>query len=136
LSRVINPNAPGKERNRLKKEIALALRELIKEPEPNNRTRDMVAFIALALEGIARTVDVAATAWEKRDYWIKADRFRLEWEWAGRLGNEMRPLVLTEDWDGIARFVPKIIPYIGDVKISDRHRMGQPWLAAWEELNR
>jgi hypothetical protein len=136
LSRVINPNAPGKERNRLKKEVALALRELIKEPEPNNKTRDMVAFIALALEGIARTVDVAATAWEKRDYWIKADRFRLEWEWAGRLGNEMRPLVLAEDWDSLARFVPKIIPYIRDVKISERHRMGQPWLAAWEEINR
>ena len=50
MSRVINPNAPGKERNRLKRGIALALREMMKEPEPNNRVRDMAAFIVLALE--------------------------------------------------------------------------------------
>ena len=85
MSRVINPNAPGKERNRLKRATALALRELMVESEPNEKTRDLVAFITLALEGISETVDVTTTAWEKRDYWIKADRFRLEWEWAGRL---------------------------------------------------
>jgi hypothetical protein len=134
LSRVINPNAPGKERNRLKRGIALALRELMKTQETNARTRDIVAFIVLALDGIEKTVDVTTTAWEKRDYWIKADRFRREWEWAGRLVDEMRPIVLAQDWDKIAPFAANLYQYVGNEKISDRHRMGQPWLGAWEEL--
>ena len=134
MSRVINPNAPGKERIRLKRGIALALRELMKTQEPNARTRDIVAFIVLALDGIEKTVDVTTAAWEKRDYWIKADRFRREWEWAGRLQAEMQPIVLAQDWDKIAVFAAKLYQYVGDEKISERHRMGQPWLGAWEEL--
>ena len=136
MSRVINPNAPGKDRNRFKKGIALTLRELSKTAETNERTEDLVAFLVLALEGIARTVEITTTAWEKRDYWIKADRFRRDWEWAGRLGEELRPLVISKDWDAIAAFSPKIFRYVGDVKISERHRMGQPWLGAWIELNK
>ena len=136
MSRVINPNAPGKERNRLKRGIALALRELMKAEETNARTRDIVAFIVLALDGIEKTVDVTTSAWEKRDYWIKADRFRREWEWAGRLVNEMRPIVLAQDWDKIASLAANLYQYVGNEKISDRHRMGQPWLGAWEELTK
>ena len=136
MSRVINPNVPGKERNKLKKGIALTLRELTKISEINTRTEDMVAFLVLALEGIANTVEVTTTAWEKRDYWLKADRFRREWEWAERLGNELRPLVISKEWDAIAEFFPKLFNYVGDVKISEKHRMGQPWLGAWNVLNK
>lgn len=136
MSRVINPNNPGKDRNRLRKGIALALRELSKMSEINARTRDLVAFIVLALEAIDETVDVTTKAWEKRDYWIKADRFRMEWDWAGRLGKELRPLVISKDWDAIAAFSPKLFRYVGDINISENHRMGQPWLGAWEELNK
>jgi len=107
----------------------------MKEGEPNARTLDIVAFIALALEGIDKTVDLTTSAWEKRNYWLKADRFRREWEWAGNLSGEMRTLVLAKDWDGIAMFSAKIFKYVGDIKISEKHRMGQPWLGAWEELN-
>jgi hypothetical protein len=135
LSRVINPNVPGKDRARYKKGIALALRELLKDGEPNARTLDIVAFIALALEGINDTVDLTTAAWEKRNYWLKADRFRREWEWAENLSGEMRTLVLAKDWDGIAMFSAKIFKYVGDIQISENHRMGQPWLGAWEELN-
>ena len=132
MSRVINPNTPGKERNRLKRATALALRDLMVESEPNEKTRDLVAFITLALEGIAETVDVTTTAWEKRDYWIKADRFRLEWEWAGRLGMEMRKAIKSENWDEIPQIAIRILQNVGDERISERHRMGKPWLLiAW-----
>ena len=134
MSRVINPNAPGKERNRLKRATALALRVLMVESRPNAKTRDLVAFITLALEGIVKTVEVTTTAWEKRDYWIKADRFRLEWDWARRLGQEMRKAVLSEDWEMIPKIAIQIFEYVGDEKISERHRMGKPWIGAWEEL--
>ncbi len=134
MSRVINPNQPGKERNRLKRAVALALREMMKSAQPDAATRDMAAFIALALEGIAKTVETTVAAWEKRDYWIKADRFRMEWAWAGLLAKQMRAAVLAEDWGRIAEVAAQIAPAVSDVQIAKRHRMGTPWVGAWEEL--
>mgnify|MGYP005644171373 CR=1 FL=1 len=134
MSRVINPNVPGKERNRLKRATALALREMMKTPKPDETTREMAAFIALALEGIHETVETTVAAWEKRDYWVKADRFRLEWSWAGLLGKQMRQAVLAEDWGQIAMVAAQVAQAVSDVKVSDRHRMGTPWTGAWDQL--
>lgn len=135
MSRVINPNAPGKERNRLKRATALALRELMVESEPTQKAKDLVAFIVLALEGITETVDVTTSAWEKRDYWIKADRFRRDWEWAARLGAVLRKAALAQDWDKITEICVRVFQRVGDEKISQNHRMGTPWTGAWKELN-
>lgn len=134
MSRVINPNPPGKIRNRLKKATALALRELMAEGEPSDRTRDLAAFIVLSLEGIEETVNTTVTAWEKRDYWYKADRFRLEWAWSGNLARKMRPAVLEQDWGQIAQIAAKVGQHLSDVSVSKRHRMGTPWEGAWKEL--
>ncbi len=134
MSRVINPNQPGKERNRLKRALALALREMMKESEPNNRTRDLVAFMVLSLEAIAGTVDTTVAAWEKRDYWVKADRFRMDWAWASLLGKAMRKAVLAEDWGEIALVSAQVAQALSDVKVSDRHRMGTPWVGAWQQF--
>jgi len=134
LSRVINPNLPGTERNRLKRGLALALREMMKEPEPNSRTRDLAAFMVLSLEAIDATVETTVVAWEKRDYWVKADRFRLDWAWATKLGREMRPAVLAEDWSQIVPLAIQVGQKLGDVKVSERHRMGTPWVGSWKQL--
>ena len=53
MSRVINPDSVGKERTRLSKAIVLSIRELAKQTEPTPMARDLVAFIALALQAIA-----------------------------------------------------------------------------------
>jgi len=134
LSRVINPNQPGKERNRLRRATALALRELTRETEPTARARDLVAFIVLSLEAIDVTVNTTVIAWEKRDYWVKADRFRMDWEWVVILSTEMRRAVLAGDWAAIALNVAKIAPHLSDLKVSDRHRMGTPWVGAWKHI--
>ena len=78
MSRVINPDSAGKERTRLTKAIVISIRELAKQTEPGAKARDLAAFIALALLTIAEGIDVSVAAWEKRDYWVKADRFRME----------------------------------------------------------
>ncbi len=104
------------------------------EKEINAKTRDLVAFLIIALEGIDKTVEITTTAWEKKGYWIKADRFRLEWEWAGRLGSELRKLVKLEDWDSIPKIAAQIFQHVRDENISRKHRMGQPWIGAWNLL--
>ena len=90
MSRVINPESAGKDRTRLTKAIVLAIRELAKQSEPTPASRDLAAFISLALSAIADGIDASVAAWEKRDYWVKADKFRMEWMWAGATAAKMK----------------------------------------------
>ena len=81
MGRVINPDSSGKERTKLTKSIVKAIRQLMNQSRPDQITKDLAAFIAIGLQDIYLTVDVSVEAWEKRGYWVKADRFRLDWEW-------------------------------------------------------
>jgi hypothetical protein len=134
VSRIINPESAGKERNRLAKGVVLAVRELMQQTEADDKTRDLAAFIALALEGMAGTIEPSVAAWEKRGYWVKADRFRLEWEWCGKLGNKMQEATLAEDWAQVAQLSVQAAQKLGYVKVSKNHRMGSPWEGAWEKI--
>ena len=134
MSRVINPDSAGKERTRLTKAIVLSIRELAKQTEPNAEARDQAAFIALALKIIADGIDVSVAAWEKRDYWVKADRFRMEWAWAGQLGEKIKTAVLEDDWASVAMLSAQIGQKLHKIKVSEKHRMGRPWVGAWKKL--
>ncbi len=134
MSRVINPDSTGTQRNKLVRMIALTVRELLRQPEPNDTTRDMAIFIVLSLDSIAETIDPSVAAWEKRDYWVKADRFRLEWAWARQYADELRKALLVEDWSLVALASVKIAQKVSHIKISPQHRMGQPWRDAWERF--
>jgi hypothetical protein len=135
LSRVINPESSGKERLQLTRLVALAVQQLMRQSEISQKTRDLAAFITLALEAIAKTIDVSVTAWEKRGYWLKADRFRMEWEWSERLGQNMRVAVLKEDWGSVAAITAKIAEKLGHVQLPKRGRKDEFWVGAWEKLN-
>ena len=134
LSRVINPNGVGKERTRLTRAIVLSIRELMKQTEPNNQTRDLAAFISIALQAVDETIDVSVTAWEKRGYWLKADRFRLEWDWTKLLSEKMQLALLAEDWPQVAALAVRIAEKLQNVKVPQKHRLGTPWVGAWEKL--
>ena len=136
MSRMINPDSAGKERTRLTKAIVIAIRELVKQAEPNTEARNLAAFIALALQTIAEGIDVSVAAWEKRNYWVKADRFRMEWAWAGQVGEKMKAAVLSDDWANVAILSAQIGQKLNKIKVSEKHKMGRPWVGAWEQLNR
>ena len=134
MSRVINPDGVGKERTRLTRAVVLAIRELMQQSEPNEDTRDLAAFIALALDAVAGTIDTSVSAWEKRGYWLKADRFRMDWAWAEKYGSAMRQAVLKNDWGSVAMTAAQVTEKLKDVKVPKRHRLGTPWTGAWEKL--
>jgi hypothetical protein len=112
---------------------ALTVRELLRQSEPNDETRDMVIFIVLSLDTIAETIDPSVAAWEKRGYWVKADRFRMEWTWVKKRADEMREALFVDDWGAVAICAVQIAqqPQIARVEISPKHRMGKPWVGAW-----
>jgi hypothetical protein len=131
---VINPESAGKDRTRLTKAIVLAIRELAKQTEVTDAARDLAAFISLALKTISDGIDVSVLAWEKRDYWIKADRFRMEWAWTGQYADKIKVAIFTDDWGTIAMAMPQIALKLSKISVSENHRLGKPWVGAFKGL--
>jgi len=135
MSRVINPDSVGKLRIQLIKGIVLSIRELARQTGTGSETRDLAAFIALALKTISEGIDVSVTAWEKRDYWIKADKFRMEWMWTGSTAEKMRNAVLSDDWATVAALSAQIAQKFNKIQVSENHRLGRPWVGSYNQLS-
>lgn len=134
MSRLINTDSVGKERTRLSKSIVLCIRELAKQSQVTADTKDQAAYIAMALQAIAEGIDSSVAAWEKRDYWVKADKFRMEWMWAGQYAAKLKSAVLSDDWATIATMLPSIAQKFSKIEVSDNHRLGKPWSSAYKLL--
>lgn len=134
MSRIINPESAGKERTQLTKAIVLSVRELARQTDVTNEAKDLAAFIALALKNISEGIDISVAAWEKRGYWVKADRFRMEWLWTGQYADKMKVAIFTNDWGAIAMLLPQIAQKFTKIEVSKNHRLGKPWEGAFEKL--
>lgn len=134
MSRIINPENAGKQRTHLTKGVVLAIRELMKQAQADENTRDLVAFIGLALIEIGETIDVSVQAWEKRGYWVKAERFRMDWEWVQQLGQAMLDALKAEDWNQVALLSVRIAQKLQKIQVAERNRIGTPWKGAWQRL--
>jgi hypothetical protein len=134
LSPVINPDSAGKERTRLTKAIALAVREMAKQNQITDEAKDLAAFIAIALRIIAEGIDVSVAAWEKRGYWVKADKFRMEWMWTAQFADQMKTALLTDDWGRVAMLAAQIAQKFHKIVVSDNHRLGKPWAGAFQKI--
>ncbi len=134
MSRIINIESVGKQRTQLTKAVALALRELSRQTSTGTEAQDLAAFIAIALETIAAGIDSSVAAWEKRGYWVKADRFRMDWAWAAPMASQMDAAVKAGDWPNIALLAARIASHLGRVLVSDHHRLGKPWRGAFERM--
>ncbi len=135
MSPVINPESAGKERTQLTKAIVIAVRELAKQKEVTNEAKDLASFIALALKNISEGIDVSVAAWEKRGYWVKADRFRMDWLWTGQYADKLRNAILAEDWGTVAMLSAQIAQKFGKIVVSENHRLGKPWVGAYKLLS-
>ena len=134
MSRIIKTQTAAKQRTQLLRAVVLAVRELAQQSEPNNTAYDAAAFLALALENIHQTIDASVAAWEKRGYWVKADRFRMDWDWTRRYGEAMRKDVLAQDWASVAANTAEIFGRVNNVKVPKRHKLGTPWTGAYQKL--
>ena len=134
MSRVVNPDGVGKQRDRLMKAVALALRQLATKPQVDDEARDLVAFMALALNEIHETIDTTTRAWEKRDYWLKADQFRREWAWAGRMGDKLERVVLGDMWPDLPPLMADLSKHLEKVNLPKRNTLGTPWAGALKKL--
>lgn len=134
MGRVIKTETAAKDRTRLTRSVVLALRELMRQTQPDDHSRDLAAYISLALREIHETIDASVNAWEKRGYWVKADRFRMEWEWTNSAAEKLEQAVLQDDWAVIAMTAAHVAQKLMNVDVPVRHRLGEPWVGAWKLL--
>lgn len=134
MGRLVKTGSAGKDRALLEKGIVLAIKELAEQPGIDEKTLDLLAYIALSLKSINLTIDASVDAWEKRGYWVKADHYRMEWDWAGRLGDELRQAILKDNWGEVARIIGQVTQKLSTVKVSQRNRIGSPWIGSYKKL--
>ena len=134
MSRVISLNSPRKQRDQHRRTIAEALRRLTQKSRIDDEAKDLAALIVFALRDIADGIEQTTSAWEKRNYYLKADRFRMEWEWVGRAAAELARLIRAEQWHLIPPVLGALLPRFSDVTVNKMVRPPSLWRGCYQRL--
>jgi hypothetical protein len=136
LSRVISVDSVGQQRHRLRRTIAEALRRLANKQTFDQESRDLAALIVISLRHLEEGVEQTAAAWEKRDYYLKADRFRREWEWIDETAHGLETALLLGNWDQVPQLLVTLFPRFSDITISRYTRSPEVWEGCYQRLAR
>lgn len=134
MGRVINVENPTKIRNRNRRTIAELLRRLSQKPQVDAEAKDMAATIVFALQEIAEGVDQTVRAWEKRDYWMKAERFLRDWEWTKEAAANMEDVIRNDAWDLLPELLADLFPRFADIQIKTMTRKQDVWQGNYKKL--
>jgi hypothetical protein len=110
------------------------LRRLSRKERMDAEAKDQVALIVLCLQGIANTIDQTVAAWEKRDYWMKAERFSREWLWLDPMADRLGALVYEGRWNDLPALLAKLAPHFSDIRVKRMTRSRSFWEGAYEKL--
>lgn len=136
MSRVINTDSPGKRRNQNMRTGAELLRHLSQKTAIDDETRDMVALLTYCLREIDEGIDQSAIAWEKRDYWMKAEEFRERWRWVGEMADSLQAMIFDDAWERLPEMMVKLLPHFSDVKVNKFMRKPSLWQGCYEQIIR
>ena len=134
MSRVISTQKPGNIRNQHRRTISEALRCLSLKSELDGEAKDLTALIVFSLHGIADTVEQTIEAWEKRDYYIKAEHFRQEWRWLNPITDELSAVIYEGQWGQLPAVLARLTPHFADVRIKQMTRKPTLWQGAYERF--
>jgi hypothetical protein len=135
MSRIVSTGGtPASQRNALRRTIAEVLRRLAGKREVDAETRDMLACIVLSLRGIHRNIDQSAEAWEKRDYYLKADQFRREWRWVTSTADRLHAILRDEHWHELPGALADLAPRFADVRVTQFTKPASLWNGAYRRL--
>jgi hypothetical protein len=132
MGRVVNTNAPAKRRSHLMRTIAEILRGLSQKKGVDDEVKDMVAMIILALREIDETVGESVKAWEKRNYYKKADDFQEKWWWTQAHRPALEKVLLENKWEDLPQAMLKLLPHFSDIEINKAMRSESDWHGSYE----
>lgn len=134
MARVINTNSPQKRRTHFMRTIAEILRRLGQKQGVDDEVKDMVATIVYCLRDIDETITESIQAWEKRNYYKKADDFQEKWWWASQFAPRVEALVRGEKWDELPALMMKLFPHFTDIEVNKSMRSEKDWLGSYDRL--
>jgi hypothetical protein len=134
MSRVVNVDGPGKLRNQLMRTSAEVIRLLSQKTTLDEEACDMAALLVYCLREIDEGIDDSALAWEKRDYWVKAEQFRARWAWAGKAAAELDVVVVGGAWEQLPMILARLLPHFTEIKIVKLTRNSTLWRGAYQRL--
>lgn len=136
MSRVINTDSTGKQRNQLMRTIAEILRHLSQKKDIDVGVRDMSAMLVYCLREVEAGIDQSAAAWEKRDYWMKAEELRQRWYWVGDMADQIQTMIFSDNWTHMPQIMLKLLPHVADIKITKFTRSESMWEGTYDRLQR
>jgi hypothetical protein len=134
MGKVINTNAPDKRRKYEMRTIAEILRRLGQKQGVDEESKDMVAAVVFCLRVIDETVEESVRAWEKLNYWKKADDFQEKWWWTSQMSKKLEVLVRQGQWDELPPTLIKLFPYFSDIEVSKSMRSEEDWTGSYAQL--
>jgi hypothetical protein len=134
MSRIININNPSKVRNQNQRTIAEILRRIGAKSTIDDETKDMVSTIVFLLREIFAGVESSIEAWEKKGYWMKADRYLRHWEWTAEVAANLEDVIRNKAWDLLPRVLADLLPFISDVQIKTFTRDKSIWQGNYKLL--
>ena len=136
MGRVINTDSTGKRRNQIMRTAAEILRRLSQKTEVDADVRNMTALLVFLFRELDEGIESSAAAWEKRDYWLKADEFRQRWRWAGGMAEELQAMIFDANWELLPQVMIKLLPHFSEIKINKFTRKESLWAGSYDRLMR
>ena len=131
MSRIIHTDSPARNRKRLLKTLASAYQYFIQEKTTVEQQKDLCAFALLTLKALCESIDRTATAWEKRDYWLKADRLRNEWKWSSKAYDEIQAALITNNVTAALHCFDTLSGHLNSIVLPRKRSGRNLWQGAW-----
>jgi hypothetical protein len=135
MSRITHiDGTPTQQRNAIRRAIAEILRRLLDKKTIDDETKDMLAFIVVGLRSMDQSIDQSASAWEKRDYYLKADQFRREWLWLPGTAQRLEEILRSNDWATAPIELAGLAARFSDIKVTTYTKSPALWQGAYQKL--
>ena len=135
MSRITHiDGTPTQQRNAIRRAIAEILRHLSTKQAIDLEAKDMLAFIVFGLRSMDQSIDQSATAWEKRDYYIKADQLRREWLWLPDTAERMEDILRSDDYRTAPIELAGLAARFSDIKVTTFTKSPTLWQGAYKRL--
>lgn len=134
MSRIINTDSTGKVRSQLKRTCAELLRHLSQKQTVDDEAKDMAALLTLCLRQIDEGIEESAAVWEKRDYWMKAEKLRQRWYWVKSSTDKLDSIIHRDAWHELPECLMRLLPHFADVKVTRLTRSADMWDGAYQRF--
>jgi hypothetical protein len=134
LGKIIHTTNASTQREQSIRMIAFVLPEFSKALKTEEDALDMAAFVFAHLKTIANSVDQTALAWEKRDYWVKADAFRRQWAWVDKPSRVLEECLRQKDVASLAGALRELSRVLPPPKSAQKKMQTPPWAGFWKKL--